>query len=83
MASLPVSPTINLCRSPTMRFDGPSRVLVKENNVTNNESNDNVSNNRFVVKCNSRIVQNARPKTQLVHAKVHHRRGEKREINTR
>lgn len=42
-------------------------VLVKENNVNNNESSDNVNDDRVVDECNSlkRIARNARPKNNL------------------
>lgn len=59
-------------------------VLVKENNVNNNESSDNVSDDRVVVECNSRIAQTPGRKTTARRSVHRWRRvGKKREINSR
>lgn len=83
-------PTINPRRYRT-GLDGPPLVLVKENNVNNNESSDNVSDDRVVDECNSlkRIARKrARPKNNLgwqkrASLRGGRGRGKKREINTR
>lgn len=47
-------------------------VLVKENNVNNNESSDNVSDDRVVVECNSlkRVAQTPGRKTRIAEVRI-------------
>lgn len=61
-------------------------VLVKENNVNNNESSDNVSDGRVVVECNSlkRIAQMLGPENNGSQKRASlEESGKKREINNR